>query len=103
LSVRQQVFKAKRARQLDFSTGDNPIEAFLALRRKDAGKRRRSASDIAQVQRERKTASAKAKANADPTSKSTPAAEMPPEPASSQLVAGPVRGKRLRIERGYAR
>ncbi|MEJ8859151.1 Mu transposase C-terminal domain-containing protein [Variovorax robiniae] len=101
LWVRQEVFKAKRRRQLEFGTGDSPIEAFLALRRKDAGKRRRSASDIAQVQRERKTASAKAKAAAIPTP--TPLADALPDPASSQLVVGPVRGKRLRIERGYAR
>ena len=99
LLLRQQVFKAKRARQLDFGAGDNPIEAFLALRRKDAGKRRRSASDIAQVQRERETAKARARANPSPP----PPAEIPPEPASSQLVTGPVKGKRLRIERGYAR
>jgi hypothetical protein len=102
LTVRQEVFKAKRRRQLEFGAGDNPIEAFLALRRKDAGKRRRSASDIAQVQRERKAAAAKAKAGATAPSPLAPA-PAPPEPVSSQLVTGPVKGKQLRIERGYAR
>ena len=101
LMVRQEVFKAKRRRQLEFGAGDNPIEAFLALRRKDAGKRRRSASDIAQVQRERKAAAGKARAGA---TASSPPAPAPSEPAAySQLVTGPVKGKRLRIERGYAR
>ncbi|MEJ8827502.1 Mu transposase C-terminal domain-containing protein [Variovorax humicola] len=100
LMVRQEVFKAKRRRQLEFGAGDNPIEAFLALRRKDAGKRRRSASDIAQVQRERRTASTKAKARVNATS---PPPEAPPMPASSQPSTGPVKGKRLRIERGFAR
>lgn len=96
LLLRRQVFKAKRARQLEFGPGDNPIEAFLALRRKRAGKRRRSASDIAQVQREREAAGAKP----TPDATATPA-QVPPAP--SQLVTGPVKGKRLRIERGYAR
>ncbi|MDR6861316.1 helix-turn-helix domain-containing protein [Variovorax guangxiensis] len=100
LLVRQEVFKAKRKRQLDFGTSDNPIEAFLALRRKDAGKRRRSASDIAQVQRERKKASSKTRANPTPPS---PPAEPTAQAASSQLVTGPVKGQRLRIERGFAR
>jgi transposase InsO family protein len=98
LLVRQEVFKAKRRRQLEFGAGDNPIEAFLALRRKEAGKRRRAASDIAQVQRERKATSAKSTAGAP---ESSPPASQLSEPASSQLVSGPVKGKRLRIEPGY--
>ncbi|MDM0116815.1 Mu transposase C-terminal domain-containing protein [Variovorax sp. J22R133] len=101
LWVRQEVFRAKRRRQLEFGTGDNPIEAFLALRRMDAAKRRRSASDIAQVQRERKTASAKAKARVNPTPPSS--VEPTAVPALSQLVTGPVKAKRLRIEPGYTR
>ncbi|GAB7549376.1 hypothetical protein CS8_090810 [Cupriavidus sp. 8B] len=50
------IFKAKRARELDFGPGDTPIEILFALRRKQAAKRRRAASDIAQVGRERQTA-----------------------------------------------
>ncbi|WP_011295992.1 Mu transposase C-terminal domain-containing protein [Cupriavidus necator] len=95
LRVRQQIFKAKRARELDFGPGDNPIEAFLALRRKQAKKRRRAASDIAQVQRERRTAK---------PPPSAPASEaVTPEQPPSPLATGPVKGKALRITRGYSR
>ncbi|BDB29763.1 Mu transposase C-terminal domain-containing protein (plasmid) [Cupriavidus sp. P-10] len=93
LRVRQQIFKAKRARELDFGPGDNPIEVFLALRRKQAAKRRRAASDIAQVQRERRTAKPPA------TESETVTPEQPPSP----LAKGPVKGKALRIIRGYSR
>lgn len=92
LRLRQQVFKAKRARTLDFSATDNPIEAFLALRRTQAPKRRRSASDIAQVQRERKAA-------ALPPERSAPA----PSEAERQRATGPIKGKPLRIARGFGR
>jgi len=34
--LRRAFFKAKRLRQLDFAAGDDPIEAFLAHRRKEA-------------------------------------------------------------------
>ncbi|KDP87745.1 hypothetical protein CF70_034675 [Cupriavidus sp. SK-3] len=95
LRLRQEIFKAKRARQLDFGPGENPIEAFLALRRKQAGKRRRSASDIAQVQRERRTASRLVPTTAADAVTSAP----PPTP----LATGPVKGKALRIARGYSR
>ena len=95
LRLRQQIFKAKRARELDFGPGDNPIEVFLALRRKQAAKRRRAASDIAQVQRERQTAKPPPSAPASETV--TPV--QPPAP----LAKGPVKGKALRIARGYSR
>ena len=52
----------------------------------------------AQVQRERKATSAKSTAGAP---ESSPPASQLSEPASSQLVSGPVKGKRLRIEPGY--
>lgn len=95
LRLRQQVFKAKRARQLDFGPGDNPIEAFVALRRRQAGKRRRAASDIAQVQRERRSAE----------SQTVGAAEEPVRTVQpvATLATGPVKGKVLRIVRGYSR
>lgn len=90
LRLRQQVFAAKRRRQLEVGEGENPIEAFLALRRKEAGKRRRAASDLAQVQHERATAKPS----------QVHEVTMPPTPV---LVTGPVKGKQLRIRRGYAR
>jgi hypothetical protein len=90
LRLRQQVFAAKRKRQLEVGEGENAIEAFLALRRKEAGKRRRAASDLAQVQQER--------ASAKPTQ--VPEVAKPPAPV---LVTGSVKGKQLRISRGYAR
>jgi putative transposase len=90
LRLRQQVFAAKRKRQHEVGEGENPIEAFLALRRKEARKRRRAASDLAQVQQERATAKPS----------QVPEVTMPSTPA---LVTGPVKGKQLRIRRGYAR
>lgn len=93
LRLRQQIFKAKRASELDFGPADNPIEVFLALRRKQAAKRRRAASDIAQVQRERQTA------KPPPSASGTVVTVQPP----MQLAKGPVKGKVLRIARGYAR
>lgn len=90
LRLRQEVFAAKRKRQLEVGEGENPIEAFLALRRKEAGKRRRAASDLAQVQHERATAKPS----------QMPEVGMPPAPV---LVTGPIKGKELRIRRGYAR
>ncbi len=95
MQLRQQVFRAKRERQLEFGAGQSPIEAFLALRRKRAGKRRRAASDVAQVQREREAARK--------TSATDEATSSGDSPVPLPLVAGPVKGKALRIARGYAR
>ena len=64
LWLRRAFFKAKRMRQLDFAAGDDPIEAFLAHRRRQARRSKRAASDIARVQHER--ARAKSSAKADP-------------------------------------
>jgi len=93
LRLRQHVFKAKRERALDFAMTDNPIEAFLNLRRAQAPKRRRSASDIAQVQRERR-----ASAVAPPADAATTPTEL-----EQQRATGPVKGKSLRIARGFSR
>ena len=97
LWLRQQFFKAKRERQLTFVAGDNPVEAFLKLRRQQVPKRKRAASDIAQVQRDR-------------SRPGKPAATAPPSDASAdapgplaQLSTGPVKGKHLRITRGFSR
>lgn len=104
LRLRQLVFKAKRARELTFGPGDNPIEAFLSLRRKQAPKKRRAASDIAQVQRERR---AERKAAMPASTASTTAtsddALAPSATPGSQLATGPVKGQALSIRRGFAR
>jgi len=53
LWLRREFCKAKRLRQLDFAAGDDPIDAFLAHRRKEARRSKRAASDVARVQHER--------------------------------------------------
>ena len=88
LRLRQEVFKAKRDKKLTFALGESPIDAFVKLRRGAASKSRRAASDLARIQRERR--------DAPP---STTAPVQPP----SQLVSEPVKGKPLRIARGFAR
>lgn len=92
LRLRQQIFKARRAGMLNFDGGDNQIESFLALRRTQARKRKRAASDIAQVQTDRAASRA-------PINPSTPEVS----PPLTQLVTGKVSGKNLRIIRGFAR
>ena len=87
LRLRQEVFKAKRDKQLAFVAGESPIDTFVKLRRSKASKSRRAASDLARVQRERRD---------------VPSVPTSVEP-SSQLASGPVKGKSLRITRGFAR
>ena len=94
LRLRQEVFKARREKQLAFVAGESPIEAFVKLRRAKAPKSRRAASDLARVQRDRRGAP-----DAPGTAGNTPNLVEP----SSQLVSGPVKGKNLRITRGFAR
>ncbi|CDS55341.1 predicted by FrameD [Polaromonas sp. CG9_12] len=88
LRLRQEVFKAKRNKQLEFAAGESPIDAFVKLRRAKAPQSRKAASDLASIQRERRDAP-----------KSPPS---PVEP-SAQLATGVVKGKKLRIARGFAR
>lgn len=88
LRLRQEVFKAKRDKQLAFVAGENPIDTFVKLRRAKASKSRRAASDLARVQRERNNAVPKDPAAVEP---------------ATELVTGSVKGKKLRIERGFAR
>jgi putative transposase len=104
LWLRRAFFKAKRQRQLDFVAGQDPIEAFLALRRKQASKSKRASTDIARVQSDR----AKGHAAAAPTTSTgqatleqTPQSPTPPE--LQALATEPVKGKSLRITRGFAR
>ncbi len=94
--LRREFFKAKRARELDVESGQNPIEAFVEQRRRKAGKRKRAASDIARVQYERHQSKPRPAAD-DPTS--------PPSksPVLDQLTSGPVKARKLRIPPGFAR
>ena len=94
LRLRQEVFKAKRDKQLAFVAGESPIEAFVKLRRSKAPKSRRAASDLARLQRERRDA---------PGTPGAPGNAPNPVEPSSQLASGPVKGKNLRITRGFAR
>ena len=91
--LRREVFKAKRAKELNVDEGQNPIDAFVEQRRRKAGKLKRSASDIARAQRDRQQSGAAP----------TPAADPPVSPVLSQLATGPVKAKRLRIPPGFAR
>lgn len=95
LWLRRAFFKAKRARQLSFAAGESPIDAFLALRRKEAPKNKRAASDMARAQRDRTR----------PPSQQVASAQEDEAPSNlpSQLAMSPVRGSRLRITRGFAR
>lgn len=100
LWLRREFFKAKRSRELSVEEGQNPIEAFVEQRRRKASKRKRAASDIARVQHERQHK----RQQADPQPASTEDPAKPPQPpALSQLVTGPVKAKKLRIEPGFSR
>lgn len=98
LWLRRAFFKAKRQRQLDFAAGDDPIEAFLEYRRKEARRSKRSASDVARVQHER------ARTNPSPSGELVPeAVPTAASPASvSGLVSGPIKASSLRIESGFS-
>lgn len=96
LWLRREFFKAKRARELNVEEGQNPIEAFVEQRRRKAGKRKRAASDIARVQHERQQAASRRVDTDEP-------AATPKPGALSQLVTGPVKAKKLRIEPGFSR
>lgn len=98
LWLRRAFFKAKRQRQLDFAAGDDPIEAFLEHRRKEARRSKRAASDVSRVQHER--------ARTSPSPCGEPVPEAIPTAASTTsvpgLVSGPVKASSLRIESGFS-
>jgi putative transposase len=101
--LRRAFFKAKRMRQLAFSEGEDPIEAFLALRRKQAGKSKRASTDVARIQHEggrRPKDSVPAPISAQP-SPAVPAS--PPLSNLPGLADAPAKGRSLRIMRGFAR
>ena len=104
LWLRQAFFKAKRLRHLDFAAGDDPIEAFLAHRRKEAGRSKRAASDVARVQHER-AAKRQASADLSATEKELNMSPRQAEPSATLpgLVSGPIKAAPLRIDPGYSR
>ena len=98
LWLRREFFKAKRARELNWEEGQNPIEAFVEQRRRKAPKLKRAASDVARAQRDRQAAP-----SVDaPTSPGAGSAEST-TPVLNQLAKGPVKARRLRIPAGFAR
>lgn len=97
LWLRRAFFKAKRQRQLNFAAGDDPIEAFLEYRRKEARRSKRAASDVARVQHERAAASPSPSSDLAPEATPTVASQ----PSVPGLVSGPVRASSLRIGSGF--
>ena len=100
LWLRQAFFKAKRQRQLDFADGDDPIEAFLAHRRKEARRSKRAASDIARVQHERARPKS---SNVDLSAVMNGPPDAPQPRPLPGLISGPVKARTLRIEPGFSR
>lgn len=93
--LRREFFKAKRARELDTQSSQNPIEAFVEQRRRKAGRNKRAATDIARVQYERGQAPPRS-ASEEPAPPSAGAAVL------EQLATGPVKARKLRIPPGFA-
>ena len=80
--------------------GEDPIEAFLLLRKREATKRKRAANDVARVQHERVRQTKKAPPTNDPVSDSTSNSNKLPDVLAAQLPSGPVKPRKLRIEPG---
>lgn len=83
----------------NFSMGEDPIEAFLHLRKREATKRKRAANDVARVQHER-VRQIKSAPTHDPVSDSTSIGNSLPEVLAAQLPIDPVKPRKLRIEPG---
>ena len=97
--LRQAFYKAKRQRELNFAMGEDPIAAFLHLRKREATKRKRAANDVARMQHER-ARQIKSAPTHDPVSDSTSIGNSLPEVLAAQLPIGPVKPRKLRIEPG---
>ncbi|MDE1997884.1 MAG: hypothetical protein KGI52_03040 [Burkholderiales bacterium] len=97
--LRREFFAAKRRKQLDSADGADPIASFVALRKKAASKSKRAATDVARIEKEQRQRTREQEPPADAEGPPTSAARDP----LSQLVSGPVKGKDLHIERGFAR
>jgi putative transposase len=96
VTVRRQVFRAKRLRQIRFGELDNPVEAYLNYRRATAKQSRKAATEIARIKQQINEGKARA----------VPAAgDLAPngQPRDLPLVSGPVKAKPLRIPRGFSR
>ena len=99
--LRQAFYKAKRQRELNFAMGEDPIEAFLLLRKREATKRKRAANDIARVQHERARQVERAPPAKEPVPDSTTSSSNSlPDVLAAQLSSGPVKPRKLRIEPG---
>jgi putative transposase len=98
--LRQAFYKAKRQRELDFAMGDDPIEAFLSLRKRQASKRKRAASDVARVQHERTLKPAAKAQTKAAVADTTPNADGLTEALAAQLATDPVKPRKLRIAPG---
>lgn len=105
LWLRREFFKAKRARELNANDGGNPIEAFVEQRRRQAAKRKRSASDLARIQQVRRHGQPALPEAADALAASAAVAVAVAGSSSAldQLATGPVKAKKLRIRSGFAR
>lgn len=97
LWLRQAFFKAQRQRQLNFAAGQDPIEGFLTLRRKQASKSKRAATDISRAEHERAKGRRSATDQHKPAEPSAATAQ-PPAMASRNVAPRPIR-----IARGFAR
>jgi putative transposase len=104
LWLRQAFFKAQRQRQLNFAAGQDPIEVFLTLRRKQAPKSKRAATDASRAEHER----AKGRRSAEPISSVDEPKPAAPGAAAAQppaqgMVSDNVVPRPIRIARGFAR
>ena len=96
LTLRRQVFRAKRLRKLNWSEHEDPVEAYLNYRRRHAKGSRKDATEIARVKQQIAEGRAARDVPAPPPiDRKTKDAELP-------LAIGPVKPKRLRIPPGYA-
>jgi hypothetical protein len=104
LWLRRAFFKAQRQRELDFAAGLDPIEAFLTLRRKQASKSKRAATDISRAEHERAKGRRSAQpplSPTDPLKPAQPSAASGP-PTTQGMVSGDVVARPIRITRGFA-
>jgi putative transposase len=101
--LRRAFFAAKRKRLLQFDAEMDPVGRFLELRQKEAQRSKRAASDLARVQQAQRRRPAKLLAAPPSTVTTAGPASAPAATVLDQLVTGPVKGKRLKIARGFAR
>ncbi|MGZ8160333.1 MAG: hypothetical protein ACXWT1_20035 [Methylobacter sp.] len=86
-TLRQDIFRQRRAGRLKLRHGDDPITAYIALQQKTAPKSRQAASKLADAKRIRDTAEG--------------VTERPKASDNPHLVDGPVKPKKLPIGSGH--